>query len=309
MLGQFEKDRRFNAGLAADGCRQMLYGLFMKTVVGDNCARVVDAAFSDPAHVKGWSLLFAAYLFAFQIYGDFAGYSHMAIGCARLFGFDLMRNFAYPYFARSIAEFWHRWHISLSTWFRDYVYIPLGGNRGSPLRRRMNVFVTFVLSGIWHGAGFNFLIWGAYHGTLCAAQWWPAGTKIDEPGGPSALPKPKDLLAMIVTFHLVCIGWVFFRASDAASAWLILSRIADAAVHFSAAAGRSGMTVRQEPVGAIFALVAVLVAIEWVQRRRPHGLFMERLPRPARWAVYLIFLLAVVTIGRREEIPFIYFQF
>ncbi|MCE9635342.1 MAG: MBOAT family protein [Planctomycetes bacterium] len=311
LLGQFQRKRTFDSALAADGCRQMLYGLFLKTVVGDNCARVVERAFdmSQFEHVSGWTLLFAAYLFAFQIYGDFAGYSHIAIGCARLFGFDLMRNFAYPYLSRSPAEFWHRWHISLSTWFRDYVYIPLGGGRVSPVRRRWNVFVTFVLSGIWHGAGFGFLFWGVIHGACVALQWWPAGTKIDAPCGRGLVPKAKDLLQVALTFHLVCAAWVFFRSPTATVAVEVLGRIGGSIGDASWAQFTTALLRYPEPVVSIFALVAVLMAIEWVQRNRPHGLVMERMPRAARWCIYFTTAFAIMTFGRVEQVPFIYFQF
>jgi D-alanyl-lipoteichoic acid acyltransferase DltB (MBOAT superfamily) len=311
MLRQYESRRTFDPATAADGCRQMLYGLFLKTVVGDNCARVVDRAF-EPGRwgvTSGWSLLFATYLFAFQIYGDFAGYSHIAIGCARLFGIDLMRNFAYPYFARNLAEFWHRWHISLSTWFRDYVYIPLGGSRAGSWRRRWNVFVTFVVSGLWHGAGLNFVVWGAIHGAFVALQWWPAGTKIDEPCGRGLPPRWKDVLQVVVTFHVVCVAWVFFRAPTSGVAVDVLARIADSVARFSAGAVQAALFREQEPVVGIFAVVTVLVLIEWVQRHHPHGLAMARLPRAGRWCVYSAVAFAIVAFGRVEQVPFIYFQF
>ncbi len=153
LLPQFLTTRRFDASLAADGARQILYGMFLKVVIADNLAPIVDAAYGDPSNTSGLTLLLATYAFAFQIYGDFAGYSHIAIGCSRLFGVSLRRNFAYPYFSSNAREFWQRWHMSLSTWFRDYCYIPLGGNRCSVLRSKFNVFVTFLLSGLWHGAG------------------------------------------------------------------------------------------------------------------------------------------------------------
>ncbi len=311
MLRQYAGRRRFDSAQAADGCRQMLYGLFLKTVVGDNCARVVDAAYGDVAHASGWSLLLATYLFAFQIYGDFAGYSHIAIGCARLFGFDLMRNFAYPYFSRSPAEFWRRWHISLSTWFRDYVYVPLGGGRAGPWRRRWNVFVTFVVSGLWHGAGFNFIAWGALHGAAVAAQPRTEATKIDEPCGRGVLPKMRDVAAVVATFHLACLGWVFFRAADAAVAVSIVAKIGGDLVRFSGAAVRAAAASPHDgaPIGWIAAVVALTVTAEWLARNRPHALAVGGWPRAARWGACFAVAFAVAAIGRREQVPFIYFQF
>jgi D-alanyl-lipoteichoic acid acyltransferase DltB (MBOAT superfamily) len=299
LLPQFEKNRVFDASAAADGLRQMLWGFFLKVVIADNLSSVVDAAYADPNGVSGLELLLATYAFAFQIYGDFAGYSHIAIGCARLFGFNLMRNFAYPYFSRSLAEFWHRWHISLSSWFRDYVYVPLGGSRVSPLRRRLNVLVTFVVSGLWHGAGFTFIVWGFIHGLLVAAQWWKPHTKIDEPGGERWAPRFGDLLKMVVTFHIVCAGWVFFRANSLENAIAICRRVA---LHPLPAPIEPNITMTVP-------LILAVVLVEWTQRRHPHALAIGRFGRPTRWLLYAATCLAIVAVGRVEAVPFIYFQF
>ncbi|MBI4575126.1 MAG: MBOAT family protein [Planctomycetes bacterium] len=302
LLPQFLRDRAFVAGRATDGLRQMLYGYFLKVLVADNLAMVVDPTYADPS-ANGWRLLAATYFFAIQIYCDFAGYSHVAIGCARLFGFDLMRNFAYPYFSRSPAEFWHRWHVSLSTWFRDYVYIPLGGSRGGPVRRRVNVLITFVISGLWHGAGFTYLAWGFIHGVLVALQWWNPGTRIEKPCEGRWLPRPRDAMAMLLTFHMVGLAWVFFRARDLAHAIGIIHRMAHDLLAVSAAEGLRDIPARY------FLMVPMVLLIEWMQRNRSHGLDVARWPGFVRWTVYLGISTVILLKGRIESVPFIYFQF
>jgi alginate O-acetyltransferase complex protein AlgI len=309
MLPQFGGERRFDRELAADGCRQMLYGFLLKIVVADNCARVVDATYGHAAASSGWALLLGTYAFAFQIYGDFAGYSHIAIGCARLFGFDLMRNFAYPYFSRSPVEFWHRWHISLSTWLGDYVYLPLWRNRSSVLRQRLTAVATFVVSGIWHGAGFNFVLWGLGHGLGTALQWWPARMRLDRPGGRRFVPRWKDALAMFLTFQWVCALWIFFRARSGGEALAILGKIGSSLLAPSRAALGAATRVGGQPVTLILALGVAMLALEWLQRRRPHAFAIASLPVVGRWSIYLATCLLIVVLGRRETIPFLYFQF
>ena len=279
LLPQFRKDRRFDPSVAVDGCRQMLWGLFLKIVVADNLASYVDRVYADPYAAEGWPLLWATYFFALQIYCDFAGYSHIAIGCSRLFGIRLMRNFAYPYFSRSPAEFWHRWHISLSTWFRDYVYIPMGGNRVGWLRNKANILVTFAVSGLWHGAGVTFLFWGLLHGLLVAAQWWSPKTKLDEPCGKGTLPSVRDLMAMILVFHITCVAWVFFRADDLSAALHILGTILPGlAAH--------PFAVSPVPLKRLFLAVGLLLLVEWIQRDRAHALDVGEMSMPARRVIY-----------------------
>lgn len=308
LLGQFAAPRRFDPAAAADGMRRMLWGLVLKTVVADNCARIADDAYASPAATPGLALLVGTWAFAWQIYGDFAGYSHVAIGCARLFGISLMRNFDTPYFAQSLPEFWRRWHISLSTWFRDYVYVPLGGNRAGPLRRRVNVVVTFVLSGIWHGAGFHFMLWGLLHGLGVAA--WPASRPDDASAAPvRPASRLRAALAAFLVFQAVCAGWVFFRARSADEAFLILGRIGAALGDVSRDAVRAALRVGDGAALATAGIVALVVAAEWFARRHPHALAALPSRRAARWAVYCGLVLAIVAVGRREEIPFLYFQF
>jgi len=294
LLPQIAQVRSFDATRAADGARQMLYGYLLKLVLADNLAPLVDQAFADPAQAGAWGLTWGSYAFAFQIYGDFAGYSHIAIGCARLFGIDLRRNFAYPYFSGDLVEFWRRWHMSLSTWFRDYVYVPLGGSRVTDARRRANVVLTFVLSGIWHGAGLNFVLWGLLHGVLVAAQGKRAPSDLDQPGG-----EGWSWWRALLTFHLVVALWVLFRAPNlgvAAEVWARILR-----------------DIWSDPfVGPpLIPLLLVLACLgwEWLQRRRPHGFDLAHLPRPLRWVIYLGAVLALAALGGVHQVPFIYFQF
>src|SRR5438270_2377903 len=215
LLQQFERNRHFDQAEAADGARQMLLGYFKKMVIADNLAPFVNTVYGNIAHASGWQLLWATYGFAFQIYCDFSGYTDIAIGSAKLFNLHLMRNFAYPYFSQSIPEFWRRWHISLSTWFREYVYISLGGNRTSKLRQAFNIAVVFLLSGLWHGANWTFVIWGALHGFFYLCYWIfaPRVGREDEEA-----PWFVQAVRILFTFNLVCLAWVFFRAPSLSEA-------------------------------------------------------------------------------------------
>ncbi|MFN7972945.1 MAG: MBOAT family O-acyltransferase [Acidobacteriota bacterium] len=306
LLPQFERDRTFDPVAAADGCRQMLYGLFLKTVVADNLATVVDRAYANWQHMAGWQLALATYAFALQIYCDFGGYSHVAVGCSRLFGVSLMRNFAYPYFSQSPAELWHRWHISLSTWFRDYVYLPLGGRQHGPARTRINILATFLLSGLWHGAGFTFVIWGLIHGIAVAVQWWPPRTVIDAPCGKGRLPTVKQLAALVIMIHFTCAAWVFFRSSTVPQATGILGRIATAAPEPAVLPELPPL----ELPGWLYAFLGCgTVVLEWLRRDRPHAFVMTTPSRALRWSLYLTASLAIALFGQMSTVPFIYFQF
>lgn len=216
LLPQFNKKREFDYAKAIDGCRQILWGLFKKIVIADNCAEYANKIFENYQDYNGVTLFLGAVFFAFQIYGDFSGYSDIAIGTSRLFGFSLMQNFAFPYFSRDMAEFWRRWHISLSTWFRDYVYIPLGGSRVSKGKQVRNTFIIFLVSGFWHGANWNFIAWGA----LNALYFLPLllldqnRRNLDTIGKSSFFPSTRELLSILTTFILTTFAWVFFRAYD-----------------------------------------------------------------------------------------------
>ena len=310
LLPQFGVDRRFDAALAADGLRQMLWGLFKKLVIADRLAVLVDPVYTNPHDYSGVHLAFATVCFAFQIYCDFSGYSDIAIGVAKQFGIRLNRNFAYPYFSQGIGEFWRRWHISLSTWFRDYVYFPLGGNRTTPAKRSRNLIATFLVSGVWHGAAWTFVAWGALHGM--AVAFLPAGgAKGDEPpGGTRFLPRPGDLLRVWSTLTIVCVLWVFFRAETFADAGQILTsiirEIADPAAY--AAAKESLEAIHGAKLTLI--VLAVFVGLEWLGRCSEHPLAIAAWPRAARWGVYTIAMWATVLLIPEEAgKEFIYFDF
>lgn len=302
LLPQFQTKRTFDAALAADGLRQILWGLVKKIVIADNCAEYANQIFNNSANHNGSTLLLGAVFFAFQIYGDFSGYSDIAIGVSRLFGFDLMRNFAYPYFSRDIAEFWRRWHISLSTWFRDYLYIPLGGSRGSKRMAVRNTFIIFLVSGFWHGANWTFIFWGAFHALLFMPLLVSGQhrDKLNSVAQDKLLPSLRELFQMLLTFGLVCLGWIFFRAANVGQAWQIFSTI------FSF---EDFTPMQVWPVELLYVL-GIFVLIEWLGRLGPHPLALieKAWPRPLRWSVYIVLLLMLVYFAGTPQ-EFIYFQF
>jgi len=221
LLPQIIRKREFDYNKAVDGLRQILWGLFKKIVIADNCASVVNTIFANYHAQSASNLLLGAVLFTFQIYGDFSGYSDIALGAARLLGFELLRNFGFPYFSRDIAEFWRRWHISLTTWFRDYLYIPLGGSRGSKWLSVRNTFIIFLVSGFWHGANWTFLFWGAFHAALFLPLLIFGRNRLhtNTVAEGKSLPSIKELIQMLITFALVVFGWIFFRAASLSDAF------------------------------------------------------------------------------------------
>ncbi len=308
LLPQFEEDRAWNEELAADGCRQILWGFVKKVAIADNLARIVDTVYADPSFASGPSLLFATLCFAFQIYGDFSGYSDIAIGTAKLLGFELMRNFAYPYFSQSVGEFWRRWHISLSTWFRDYVYIPLGGSRVSQARQAGAVFLTFVVSGLWHGPSWNFVAWGAWNGLGILPEILrrhPEKIRAGDKPGPTDI---GGFLRMLATFAFILWSWIFFRARSLTEALGIMSTIVSDL--FDMAKWQKLATVVLSSDLWVTALaIPLLVAVEWAQRARPHPLRLQNWPRWARWLLYTVLCWGTLAVMRPESGPFIYFQF
>ena len=303
LLPQFLKPRTFDYPLAVLGCRQMLWGFFKKMVVADNCAVVANHILNDSAQVNGLAIWFGVALFSVQIYCDFSGYSDIAIGCSRLFGIRLMRNFAFPYFSRDIAEFWRRWHISLTTWFRDYLYIPLGGSRCAKWKQVRNTFAIFLVSGLWHGANWTFVCWGAFHAMLFLPLLLGGRNRrhLDQTASDRSLPSLGELYAIALTFLLAVIGWTFFRAQDMGECTRWLCQMANPA---------SWGFVRDLPhgLGATLATVAVMFAAEWFNRREQFG--FARYPRSTvpRWLLYFLIsgLIVFYTPGSQT---FIYFQF
>lgn len=311
LLSQFSADRRFEYHSAVDGGRLILWGLVKKVLIADNMAVIVDAMYADPGAWTGPQLLLATVAFAFQIYCDFSGYSDIAIGTGRLFGINLTRNFAYPYFSLSLAEFWRRWHITLSTWFRDYVYIPLGGSSGSRPRRALNVMATFALSGLWHGASWNFIVWGSLNGagvlpTMLRRGDPPRITPAHTPGGERLLPTLRSFLAMVATFGVICLGWVFFRAGSLSDAMLILGQIGRDALSLRAYTGVRYVLSPYDRWSLV--ILVVFVAVEWVQRRHLHPLVLPSWPAWARWSLYTG-LLWLTLLRQGPGFDFIYFQF
>lgn len=301
LLPQFYVKRKFDYAQAVDGLRQILWGLFKKMVVADNCAIVANDIFNNYTDYNGSTLILGAIFFTFQIYGDFSGYSDIAIGTARLFGFNLMRNFNFPYFSRDIAEFWRRWHISLTTWFRDYIYIPLGGSRGTKWMSFRNTMIIFLVSGFWHGANWTFVIWGAYHALLFAPLLLLGknrkytDTVVAEH---RALPTMREFASMLLTFALAVIGWIIFRAENISQAFDYLVRIVtESPLSLPMVWGKKAV---------IF--IVILMIVEWLGRRNQYAI--EKLPfkRTLRWVLYYIIAMTIFLFSAAGA-TFIYFQF
>ena len=306
LLPQFATARTFKYEDGVDGLRQILWGLFKKMVVADNCAIYVDQVFSTYQNHSGSTLLLAAIFFAFQIYGDFSGYSDIAIGTSKLFGIKLMRNFNVPYFSRDIAEFWRRWHISLTTWFRDYVYIPLGGSRCTKAKIVRNTFVIFILSGIWHGANWSFVVWGTYHALLFLPLiLFGKNRKYrDVVAKDRVLPTLKEFGQMIWTFILVTIGWIIFRADSIALAWEYIQRLFDVSI-----CSIPWLMTRKFYL-PLFIALAVLVYMEWRDRNYGHAFSsLQRFPKWIQYAAYYLIIVFIYCFAPMENTQFIYFQF
>jgi alginate O-acetyltransferase complex protein AlgI len=306
LLAQFDRVAPFDEAAARDGGRQILWGLFKKMLIADNASRIVDGIFTNYGERSGAELAAGAVFFSFQIYGDFSGYSDIALGTAKLFGFRLNPNFSYPYFSRDIAEFWRRWHISLTTWFKDYVYIPLGGSRGSRYRNVRNVMIVFLLSGLWHGASWTYVVWGALNGILFLPLLLGSRNRrhLDHAGAGRRLPAPGEALRMLATFFAVTLTWVFFRAPSLEVALGYLAGLADATrwrVAPAPAAVNNWLMVGS--------LIGIMLAVEWRDRRREHGLDLTDEPRWLRWSVYPALIVSFFLFAVFDSDGFIYFQF
>ena len=304
LLPQFQRRRQFDYAKAVDGMRQMLWGFLKKLVIADNCATVVNEYWNHYQDLPGVSLFLMGVLFTFQIYCDFSGYSDIAIGCARLFGFNLMRNFNFPYFSRSIPEFWRRWHISLTTWFRDYIYFPLGGSRCDKWKIIRNVYIVWGISGLWHGANWTFICWGLFHATLLAIyNIFGINTKYKQVVAYGKyLPNIRETMQIALTFFLTVIGWIIFRAESMTQAVDFLTAMVSN--RFFDASALHGVTY-------IYFGIALL-AVEWLQRDKQHALqFSDAKPfnhRLVRWGIYYIILLLIAKYAGSSQ-TFIYFQF
>jgi len=300
LLGQFYTKRHFDYANAVNGLRQILWGLFKKIVIADNAAKIVSDVFANYGSYNGSMLLLGGIFFAFQIYGDFSGYSDIAIGTSRLFGFKLMKNFAFPYFSRDIAEFWRRWHISLSTWFRDYLYIPLGGSKGGTGMKVRNTFIIFIVSGFWHGANWTFIIWGAlnaiYFLPLLLAKKNRANLDVAAKG--KYLPNIKEIFQIGTTFFLTIIAWIFFRAANVTEAIAYLQQMFSASL-FAMPTYLPSQTV---------ILILIFVVIEWLGREKEYALENIKLPAVLRWSLYYAIIFTIFEFGGTQQ-EFIYFQF
>ena len=309
LLPQFHEPRHFDPAFARDGLRLILWGVVKKMVLADNLAALVDPVYARPDDAAGPMLAVATVAFAFQIYCDFSAYSDIAIGTARLLGFKLMRNFDHPYFSLDLAEFWRRWHISLSTWFRDYVFIPLGGSHprnGSRLRTAFNVVATFVISGLWHGASWNFVLWGLLHGVGVLPVLLRRDHVRRRPGDVTTLT-PGNLARMVGVFTLVCAAWVLFRARTLGDAIEVYRGLTTRML--TGWGDTLALLFKQDQQLALTLHLAAFIVIEWLFRRHEHPLHAIHAARPVRWAIYTLLIYDLLLFGTRESGAFLYFQF
>lgn len=309
LIPQIQKPRVFEYDLAVDGCRQILWGLFKKVVVADNAALYVNQVYGDYAHQSGSTLLLAAILYTIQIYGDFSGYSDMAIGSAKLLGFRFRDNFLFPYFSRNMNEFWRRWHISLNTWFVDYVYIPLGGSRNGKWHTIRNIMIVFLLSGLWHGADWSFVAWGAYHGLLLVLLiLLNRNTKYEQVVAyAKTIPNLKESGQMVLVFALATFGWMMFRADN-------MTQFVDYTVRMCDRSLLSGPWLMDRYYYMpTFLFIVINFAVEWIQRDKQHALqdiqkYKLFANRYVRLVLYALFAFATLAM-RGGAKDFIYFQF
>jgi alginate O-acetyltransferase complex protein AlgI len=307
LLPQFYKIRIFDYSTAVDGMRQILWGLFKKIVIADNCAQYANLIFNNSSEYSGSTLVLGALFFTFQIYGDFSGYSDIAIGTSKLFGIDLMQNFKFPYFSRDIAEFWRRWHISLSTWFRDYLYIPLGGSHGETLSKVRNTFIIFIASGFWHGANWTFIFWGMLNAIYILPLLLSNRNRsnLDVVAQNKYLPGRKEFLSMITTFSLTVFAWIFFRAESLKHAFNYVDQIFSFSLfEIPKFSGRGGALTT-----IIF--IAIFIIIEWQGRHGKYAIenIVNIRSKHLRIACYYALTFIIISFGNFNKNTFIYFQF
>lgn len=310
LLPQIKRKRTFDYPNAVAGLRQILWGLFKKIVIADNCAEYANQIFNNSANLSGSTLVMGAVFFTFQIYGDFSGYSDIALGTARLFGIELLRNFAFPYFSRDIAEFWRRWHISLSSWFRDYLYIPLGGSKGGNLMRIRNTLIIFIVSGFWHGANWTFIIWGVLNALFIMPSILIKTNRIhlETVARGKLLPTIKEFFQMAITFTMIVFTWIFFRSESLEHSWKYVLGIFSKSL-FSMPQRSAFMEIELSP-SKLFSLLILFILIEWLGREEQFAIAKLGLKwKPVfRWALYVsIAIMILLFSGKSDE--FIYFQF
>jgi len=311
LLPQFYTKRNFDKTQATDGMRQILWGFFKKIAIADMAAPFVDHIFNNMDIVPSGALVIGAILFAFQIYGDFSGYSDIAIGTARLFGFNLMQNFAFPYFSRDIAEFWRRWHISLSTWFRDYVYIPLGGSRGTRMKQLRNIFIIFLVSGFWHGANWTYIVWGGLNALYFLPTFFAKKNRkhLNTVAENNWLPNIKELFQIGITFGMTVFAWIFFRANSLGEAIAYIKKMFTGNL-LSFTENMFETPRDYNSFKYTFIFIFLLILIEWFQRKKQHGLQDIFLKIPLlRRGIYFVLALIIVLFATNEATTFIYFQF
>ena len=322
LLHQFYENHGFEPSRVINGLKLMAWGMFKKVVVADRLALFVGAVYGEPAVWPGPALALATLFFAFQIYADFSGYSDIAIGAAQVMGFKLMDNFNRPYASRSVQEFWQRWHISLSTWFRDYLYISLGGSRVTKMRWVLNIMAVFLVSGLWHGANWTYIVWGALHGFYMAFSVWTNGVREKIRSYFSFLgTRILSAWQVAASFALITFAWIFFRAPDLQSAWYIAGHMfggfKDMAVNFladpsfGAASALKPLLMGQTKWEFLAAIAAIIFmeAVQYFERRGSVRTLLSGRPAPVRWGFYAVVVLAILNFGIVDRIQFIYFQF
>ncbi|GHT63910.1 hypothetical protein AGMMS50239_20670 [Bacteroidia bacterium] len=303
LLPQFYVKRTFDYAKAIDGLRQILWGLFKKVVIADNCSIIANTIFNNSGDYSGSTLILGALFFTFQIYGDFSGYSDIAIGTSRLFGINLMKNFSFPYFSRDIAEFWRRWHISLNTWFRDYLYIPLGGSKCGLWIRIRNTFIIFLVSGFWHGADWTFIAWGGLHALFFLPLLFTKKNRknLDTVATGKMTPSTKEFFQMLTTFIIVVFAWIFFRADNMTHAWSYISGIFSSSFFSKPGIGNIKETLL---------FIMIFMIMEWFGRENQYAI--EKIgftwKKPFRYALYYAIVIVIFMFAGKSQ-EFIYFQF
>jgi len=316
LLHQFHAAHPFDYDRAARGLQRMLWGLFKKVVIADRLAVMVTNVYGDVHRATGLTLILATVLFSFQIYCDFSGYSDIALGAAEVMGYELMENFRRPYFSKTVSEFWTRWHISLSTWFRDYLYIPLGGNRVSRARWSANLMIVFLVSGLWHGASWTFVVWGAIHGAYLMAAIWTSDlrARLRAASGLASFPRVGRALDVATVFALVTFAWIFFRAKTLGDAWYVATHLSSglgAQLASSAGIRAAIRPLTMNPIELAVAILAlsVLEGVHLAQRRVKLRAAIALLPAWQRWGLVYGAVLGVILLGVYSHQAFIYFQF